>query len=96
MTEKTAWFAVFALSTLYGVVRLCARLFAKITATWDVWSTADRGPNEAWPFTSVLGYSTAGFTLNVGTTKQRSASGYASDLVVDFLNPTDLGLSPSA
>ena len=59
------------------------------SVTWTTWSTAQRDSGDAWPFSTVLGYSTVGFTLNVGTTKQRSHSGTARDLRVEFIKPTD-------
>lgn len=57
---------------------------------WTTWSTAGAFEvGNGWPFQSVLGYSTAGFTENVGTTKQSSASGGAPDLHVDYIKATD-------
>jgi hypothetical protein len=57
------------------------------------WTTFSSAPafelGNGWPFQSVLGYSTVGFTLNVGTTKQSSVSGTAAELRVDYVNPTD-------
>lgn len=57
---------------------------------WTAFSTAPAFEvGGGWPFESVLGYSTVGFTLNVGTTKQSSVSGSATDLRVEYVNPTD-------
>lgn len=58
-------------------------------AQWSTWSTAHKPLHDPWPFHAVLGYSTAGFTTKVGTTKQSSHSGLATDLRVEFLSPTD-------
>jgi hypothetical protein len=65
-----------------------ARLAIK-GAQWSAWSGMYRDDNSAWPFRAVLGYSTVGFTLKVGTTTQRSHSGVAADLIVESLTPTD-------
>ena len=73
-----------------GIAGPNTRRDLKSTA-WTTWASAAAFEiGHGWPFESVLGYSTVGFTLNVGTTKQSSVSGTAADLRIEYVNPTDL------
>ena len=59
------------------------------SVSWKAWSRTFRENDSFWPFESVLGYSTIGFTQDAGTTKQASASGRSVDLKIVNVRPTD-------
>jgi hypothetical protein len=57
--------------------------------SWLSWSSQQGNEGGFWPFQTVLGYSTAGFSLKAGTTKQASVSGLAADLKLLQMTPTE-------
>jgi hypothetical protein len=56
---------------------------------WPSWTGDFHEDGSSWPFKAVLGYSTVGFTQNVGTTTQASSSGKSEDLAIISVRPTE-------